>query len=97
MRLMDGGFAHIVVRPSCVRTAKSAHVSCTEGVMVEQSQLRDGLEITSCYRLFDPNHASHVCGNNMRRSSRDAATRHKMLSPAGHIRKYSCVRSIAKR
>jgi hypothetical protein len=74
MRLMDGGLIHIIVRASCVRTAESTHVSCTEDAMVEQSQVRDGLfEITSRYRSFDPNHAPHVCGNNMRRSSHDAA------------------------
>jgi len=59
MRLMDGGFIQIV-RASCMRTAESAHVSCTEDAMAEQSQLRDGLEITSRYRSFDSNHAPHV-------------------------------------
>src|SRR5262249_56772430 len=69
---MDGGFAHIVVRASCVRTAEPAHVSCTEDATAEQSQVREGLfEITLRYRSFDSNHAPHVCGNNMRRSSRD--------------------------
>src|SRR5262245_13006090 len=96
MRLMDGGFTHIV-GASCVRTAESAHVSCTEDAMLEQSQVRDGLEITSPDGSFDPNHASHVCGNNMRRSSRaKAPTRRKRLSPAGHIREYSRVLSTKR-
>jgi hypothetical protein len=42
MRLMDGGFIQIV-RASSLRTAGSAHVSCTEDAMVQQSQLCDAL------------------------------------------------------
>src|SRR5262249_22344878 len=85
----------IFVRAFAVWTAESTHISCTEDAMAEQSQLRDGLETTSGYRSLDCNHASHMCGNNMRRSSRaKAPTRRKILSPAGHIREYSCVLPI---
>jgi len=90
------------VHPHClsvaVRTAEPTQASCTEDVMVEQSQVCDGpFEITLHYRSFASNHAPHVCGNNTRRSSRDAAKSGDapaMLSPAGHTREYSCVLPI---
>ena len=90
-RAMGGGFIHIV---RAFRAESRAHaVSCTEDAMVERSQVREELfEITPRYRSFVSNHAPHVC--EMQRSNRGlakAATRGKPLSPAGHMREYSCV------
>ena len=56
--------------------------------MAEQSQLRDGLETTSGYRSLDCNHASHMCGNNMRaiQSCKSAAASQKAVTRRSHTR-----------
>src|SRR6516165_10440737 len=55
LHALDGWrVAHIIVRASCVRTAEPAHVSCTEHVMAEQSQVRDEpFEITLRYSYLE--------------------------------------------
>ena len=97
MRLMDGGFIQIV-RASSLRTAGSAHVSCTEDAISAPKTLwwsnhRSvmGLSrITLRYRSFVSDHALHVC--EIGRSTRDAANaapRRKCCHPpvtSAHIR-----------
>lgn len=80
-----------------MRTAEPTQVFCTEDALVEQSQVCEGLfDITLLYRSFVSNRAHHVCEIKCGRSSRDAATRRKMLSPAGHIREYLCVLAMRR-